>query len=109
LFAIRSTWPGHLNINNHLRILHSEKFTGGYCENIINSIKNKDDTDLPTAVKKRMMAVHSFINTLQNEFGPISIGQPDYLKASREQFDNFVMMYSTDNPIYYDGELAMRM
>ena len=65
--------------------------------------------DLPTSIKKRMMAVRSFINTLQNEFGPISIGQPDYLQASKTQFDNFVMMYSTDKPIDHDGELAMRM
>ena len=63
-------------------------------KNIINSIKNKDSGDLPPSVKKRMMAVRSFINTLQNEFGPISIGHPDYLKASKAQFDRFVMMYS---------------
>ena len=78
-------------------------------ENIINSIKNKDGSDLPTSIKKRMMAVRSFINTLQNEFGPISIGQPDYLKATKVQFDRFVMMHSTDKPVDYDGELAMKM
>ena len=78
-------------------------------ENIINSIKNKDGNDLPTSIKKRMMAVRSFINTLQNEFGPISIGQPDYLKATKVQFDRFVMMHSTDKPVGYDGELAMKM
>ena len=78
-------------------------------KNIINSIKNKDGVDLPTSIKKRMMAVRSFINTLQNEFGPISIGQPDYLKVTKGQFDRFVMMYSTVKPVHYDGELAMRM
>ena len=112
---IIQTWINHKDSQQNLLNALKEDYTMVRLlatlddENIINSIKNKDDTDLPTAVKKRMMAVHSFINTLQNEFGPISIGQPDYLKASREQFDNFVMMYSTDNPIYYDGELAMRM
>ena len=56
-----------------------------------------------------MMAVRSFMNTLQNEFGPLSVGQPDYLKASKTQFDRFVMMYSTDKPVVYDWEMAMRM
>ena len=70
-------------------------------KNIINSIKNKDGVDLPTSIKKRMMAVRSFINTLQNEFGPISIGQPDYLKVTKGQFDRFVMMYSTAKPVHY--------
>ena len=112
---IIQTWINHKDSQQNLLNALKEDYTMVRLlatlddENIINSIKNKDDSDLPTAVKKRMMAVHSFINTLQNEFGPISIGQPDYLKATKGQFDNFVMMYSTDNPTHYDGELAMRM
>ena len=78
-------------------------------ENIINSIKNKDNSHLPPIVKKRMMAVRLFVNTLQNEFGPRTYGSPDYMNVSRQQFDNFVMMYSTNKPVHFDMELAMRM
>jgi len=112
---IIQTWINHKESQQNLLDAMKEDYTMvGLLtilddENIINSIKNKDGSDLPTSVKKRMMAVHSFMNTLQNEFGPISIGQPDYLQASKTQFDNFVMMYSSANPVHYDGELAMRM
>ena len=55
------------------------------------------------------MSALSFVNTLQNEFGPIrGSGKVDPRKYSREQYDEYIDSgeYDPNNPTVYDINAA---
>ena len=66
------------------------------------------EIELLDTCKHDLLALPSFLNMLQNEYGLLSSGSPSILKHTRNSFEQFMYrIYDENNPTLYDKQLAL--